>query len=73
MPKQIVIEVPDWMDENLARKIIEAFVELHESRRKKIIEEIEKILSKSKLTEEKAEELEKIIKGDLWEEISSLL
>jgi hypothetical protein len=73
MGKVIQIEVPDWMDEKLARKVIDVFVELQESRRKKIIEEIERILSKSKLTEEKAKKLEEIIKDGLWKEISSSL
>ena len=73
MGKVIQIEVPDWMDEKLVRKVIDVFVELQESRRKRIIEEIERILSKSKLTEEKAKKLEEIIKDGLWKEISSSL
>ncbi len=73
MGKVIQIEVPDWVDEDLVRRVINMFVEVQELKKRKAVEEIEKILSKSKLTDDEARELEKAIKESLWKDISELL
>ena len=73
MGKVIQIEVPDWVDEDLVHRIVNMFVEMQELKKRKAVEEIEKILSKSKLTDDEARELEKAIKESLWKDISELL
>jgi len=63
MPKQIVIEVPDWMDENYVAQILRKLVEIESLRR----EFIEKTIKKLELTELDLENFEKF-REKTWKE-----
>jgi len=61
MPKQIMIEVPNWIDEDYVTEIVKKLVEVEMQRR----EVVEKILKKLELTEKDLEDFERF-RDDLW-------
>ena len=61
MPKQIMIEVPNWIDENYVTEIVRKLVEIEMRRR----EVIERVLKKLELTEKDLEDFERF-RDELW-------
>ncbi len=61
MPKQIMIEVPNWIDENYVTEIVRKLVEIEMQRR----EVIERVLKKLELTERDLEDFERF-RDELW-------
>ena len=61
MPKQIMIEVPNWIDENYVAEIVRKLVEIEMQRR----EVVERVLKKLELTEKDLEDFERF-RDELW-------
>jgi len=61
MPKQIVIEVPNWIDENYVAELVKKLIEIEIERR----EVVERVLKKLELTEKDLEDFERF-RDELW-------
>ena len=61
MPKQIVIEVPNWIDENYVTEMVKRLVEIEMQRR----DVVERVLKKLELTEKDLEDFERF-RDELW-------
>jgi len=62
MSKQIVIEVPSWVDENYVTEVVKRLIKVEEQRR----EVVEKVIKKLELTEKDLKDFEKF-RDELWE------
>jgi len=62
MSKQIVVEVPDWVDEEFVTQILKKLIEIEETRKKTI----EKVIRKLELMEKDLEDFERF-RDELWE------
>ena len=67
--KFITIEIPEDMDEERVREMLEALIFYERIRKKKLVEKIESILSKSELSDSDAERLAEELKEDIWKGI----
>ena len=61
MSKQIMIEVPNWIDENYVTEIVKKLIEIEMQRR----EVVERVLKKLELTEKDLEDFERF-RDELW-------
>ncbi|WP_456327084.1 hypothetical protein [Archaeoglobus sp.] len=61
MPKRVMVEVPNWIDENYVMEIVKKFVEIEMQRR----EVVERILKKLELTDKDLEDFERF-RDELW-------
>ena len=61
MSKQIMIEVPNWIDENYVTEIVRKLVEIEMQRR----DVVERVLKKLELTEKDLEDFERF-RDELW-------
>ena len=61
MPKRVMVEVPNWIDENYVMEIVKKFVEIEMQRR----EVVERILKKLELSEKDLEDFERF-RDELW-------
>jgi len=67
--KFITIEIPEDMDEERVREMLEALILYESIRKKQLVEKIESILSKSELSDSDAERLAEELKEDIWKGI----
>jgi len=67
--KFITIEIPEDMDEERVREMLEALIFYERIRKKKLVEKIESILSKSELSDSDAERLAEELKEGIWKGI----